>query len=232
MSVAVQVKDAQNNLASKDKEIKTAWLKASNFLKSSTKDVFKVMELSGEYAKITFEDIDELFPVTNLIKLVKQAYSTLVWQDIAVSTTKWFHQATVFSFKRDEKSAKEFARATMGSMWDIQKIAKWVDKFKIIAVSSVFLTRISILGGASYFAKSAERAYLEGYEIYKLDPNKQKNKLHHQIIKVINNIAKSLIGAIVIANAAFSFIAPMPLLLMIGTTIIGTNILNGFYKKD
>jgi hypothetical protein len=224
--------DIQNkNQQSSEKEIKTGWLSASNFLKNSTKDVFKVIELTGEYTKIIFSDIDDLFPVSTLIKAVKQAYSTLVWQDVSVSTTKWVHQAIVLNKKRDKKSFIDLTRASLGSLWDAQKLLKWVDKFKILAINSVVLTRVSLLGGAAYFVKSSESAYLDGLEFQKLDPAKDKTKVQFQAIKIINNLAKSLIGAIVFASAAFGYVASMPFILFIGTTIIGTNILKAYYKS-
>lgn len=235
MAAVVNV-DIQNpNQNNPDREIKTGWLKASNFLKSSTKDVFKVIELTGEYAKVLFKDVDDLFPVSNLIKLVNQAYSTLAWQDVSVSSLKWAHQATVLNTKRDKKSALDLTRASLGSLWDIQKILKWVDKFKILAVNSVVLARMSILGGVAYFAKNSETAYqdyLERFNIEGLNPNQIRNKNRLQVIKVINNIAKAVIGAIAFAKAAFSFVAPLPLILFIGTTFIGTNFLKAYYNSE
>jgi hypothetical protein len=232
MPIAINIGVQQNQQPERrEEEIKTGWLKASEFLKTSTKDVLKVIELTGEYATIAFKDIDDLFPVSTLIKAVKQAYSTLVWQDVSVSSTKWMHQAVVLNKKRDKESIANLTRATLGSLWDAQKLLKWVDKLKIVAINSVVLARMSILGGIAYFAKSSENAFLDGIEIQQLDLNNDKTKVRFQIIKVINNLAKAAIGAIVFANAAFSFVAPVPLILFIGTTIIGTNILKAYYKS-
>ncbi|MBN2479620.1 MAG: hypothetical protein JXA94_05280 [Parachlamydiales bacterium] len=223
---------------------KNAFDESANFFSNSHKDLFRLLRLSSEWARLIIADLEVFEPLGTFIAAIKTGEEALCFADFGKSISN--SVANAIKLKQNNKSIakdgvsvlSELRTNSFQSIWDFCKVAKWFNKVNVFSLNSKLITNLSALGGTSFAISSSEKMYNEGIKLfiinyeskqYTKDPL-QKEKLY-QVLRIAKNIGTLAIGLLVVISAIFGLIAPVIVNLFIATMLLTCSITSTILGK-
>ncbi|MBN2479621.1 MAG: hypothetical protein JXA94_05285 [Parachlamydiales bacterium] len=218
---------------------KNAFDASAEFFGSFPKDVFRILRLSSEWARLIIADLEVFEPLGTFIKAIKTGEEALCFPEFGKSFSTISANSIKF-FKHGDKSViSDLRTSSFQGVWELSKVVNWFDKVSIPLVSSNIATKLSAFGGTSFAISSSERMYNEGTKLVNLNEKSkhyikdplQKEKLYH-VLRVAKNIGTLIVGIIVALKGFFGILAPAPAMLIIGTMILTSSISSTILKES
>ena len=140
----------------KEPEYGQGFRQAEKTFKSFPKDIYKALRMSGEWARLAFKDLDTLPSLQAFTSSLKTAESGLAFSDLGGSLSKMGYSWTSYA-KGASNVASDVRTSSFDSVWNFQKVIKWLQKCNVATFGSKFLTNITAAGGIAFTISSTER---------------------------------------------------------------------------
>jgi len=197
-------------------------------LKANQKDILRTVKMSFQWLQTAFEGLDICEPINNLITFVKGGEDALCFGEFSQSICKLGHSVTKDLSKGFTNAITSLCRSILDLSWNFFKVCKSLKYYAIVSFGSAFFVNLMAFGGLSFATSSADRALQGTKKILELESSqnveKKDAKILVQLYKLAKNIGTFAIGIIVTLRALIGFTAPGLLMLLLGTTILVSNI--------
>lgn len=193
---------------------------AAKGIKENPKDFLKLIHTAGGW----FLRAKEFGSIKNLVTVSKTGDDVLSFNDCAQNIFKLAHVFSVGLKNGFLTTIDSIVRGCLDLSWNFFKVCKILKSSNVIRFCPLLYRNISILGGLSFVASSADKAYNNAKFLFNLDPTAKLDHKDEVILCRIYNLAQNIgtfaIGTIVALGAITGATAPGVLMLIIGTIIL------------
>jgi len=213
----------------------SGYLVGVKILNANQKDVLRAVRFSFEWIKVIFQDLDFFQPITNLITFIKGGEDALCFGEFAQSLCKMGHTLTRGLTNGLTNTIKNLSRNILDLTWNFFKICKSLKNYAIIIIPKAIFVNLMACGGLSFAASSADKTYQNAKELLLLERSgntqKKEGKALVHLYSLAKNIGTFAVGLIVSLKALIGFTAPGMIMLLLGTTILASNISASIVKE-